>query len=99
MNGKAPNSSPDLQPSRWIINFFDWSLESCDHYPLCLDILRERVRPQRSLLPDSKRRVRQNWWRYEFEAADLYVKMRSLDRIIAIARISKTVQPVLLQTG
>jgi len=36
LNGEDLNSHYQQQPSRWIINFFDWSLDQCKDYPICL---------------------------------------------------------------
>ena len=93
MNGKDLNSTPDQTGTRFIINFFDWSLERAAEYPECLAIVVERVRPIRQELPDSKARVRGNWWRYEYEAASLYHAISGMSRVIAITSVSKAVTP------
>ncbi|MEG3954178.1 Eco57I restriction-modification methylase domain-containing protein [Microcoleus sp. herbarium2] len=63
LSGEDLNSRPDQSPSRWIINFFDWSLD-VEHdepskpkgapyaadYPNCLAIVQEKVKPERDKL-------------------------------------------------
>lgn len=89
LNGEDLNKQPDQSATRFIINFRNWDLARATSYPECLAIVTERVKPQRDRLPDYKRRVRDNWWRYEFEGPDL----SSRRRVLALARVSKTVQP------
>lgn len=96
MNGEDLNSRPDGSTSRWIINFFDWPLERAEEYPDCIAIVRDRVKPQRDSLPDYKRRVREAWWKYEYVASALYAAIEGMERVLVIARISKTVQPALV---
>jgi hypothetical protein len=88
VGGEDLNSSPNHTGSRWIINFHDWTLELASNYPACLEIVRSRVKPARDRLPMSKRRVRDNWWRYEHEATNLYEAIATLDNVIAIASTS-----------
>lgn len=89
LNGEDLNRQPDQTPTRFIINFKDWDLTRASEYGDCLALVMNRVKPQRDRLPDYKKRVRDNWWRYEFEGPDL----SSQQRVLALARVSKTVQP------
>ena len=50
INGDDLNSSPSQTANRWVINFFDWPLEKAEKYPKCLQIVRERVKPERDRL-------------------------------------------------
>jgi hypothetical protein len=94
--GEDLNVRPDHSPSRWVINFFDWPLDKAAQYPELLELLRGRAKPQRDLLPDAKRRERERWWLFERRAVDLYRAISGLDRVIALARTSSTVMPVLV---
>ncbi len=93
VGGEDVNSAPTHIGSRWIINFRDWTLERAAQYPACLKIVRERVKPARDELPASKRRVRDNWWRYEHEAAELYQAIEGVNQVIAITSVSKWALP------
>ncbi|WP_327395294.1 Eco57I restriction-modification methylase domain-containing protein [Streptomyces phaeochromogenes] len=99
LNGEDLNRSPDCSASRWIIDFKDWGLGRAEQYPACIDRLRQLVKPQRDALPDSKKAVREAWWRYEKLAPSLRAATRGMDRVLAMARISKTVMPVIVSTG
>jgi ketosteroid isomerase-like protein len=94
MNGEDVNRASDHSASRFVINFWDWPLERAQVYPDCLGIVRSLVKPKRDNLPNYKRRVRDAWWQFEFIAPALRAATVELERVLVIARISKTVQPV-----
>ncbi|MGH7134940.1 MAG: type IIL restriction-modification enzyme MmeI, partial [Pirellulales bacterium] len=96
VGGEDVNSSPIHVGSRWIINFHDWPLSRAERYPDCLEIVRSRVKPSRDRLPNSKRRVRDNWWRYEHEATELYRQINGLDNVVAITSVSKWAMPAMV---
>jgi hypothetical protein len=97
LNGEDLNSHPRQQASRWIINFFDWPLQRAEAYPDCIAIVREKVKPFRD---QNKRAVRrERWWQFGERAPELQRAIRGHDRVLAIARISKAVQPVFVPTG
>src|SRR5438105_2113937 len=48
LNGEDLNSRPDQSPSRWVINFHDWSLAVAETYADCMKIVQEKVKPERS---------------------------------------------------
>ncbi|MFL5796560.1 MAG: Eco57I restriction-modification methylase domain-containing protein [Actinomycetota bacterium] len=102
LNGDDLNSRPDQSPSRWVINFFDWPLETAMKYPDCYRIVEERVKPERQHLrgrnPTGTQRA-EAWWRYGRDARYLYEAIHGLDRVIAIALTSKTVMPMFVPTG
>lgn len=93
LNGEDLNTSPTQSASRWVINFFDWPLSKAEEYPGPLEIVRERVKPHRDSLDDRKKRVRENWWKYEVQATALYESIRNFERAIAIALTSRTLIP------
>ncbi|WLT40717.1 BREX-1 system adenine-specific DNA-methyltransferase PglX (plasmid) [Synechocystis sp. B12] len=101
LNGQDLNSNPDQAPSRWIINFFDWSL-SPEHddpkkqkgapyasdYPDCLDIVEKLVKPEREVNKYSKS-ASKYWWLYERSRPELYEAIADLKRVLAIPLVSK----------
>jgi hypothetical protein len=99
LNGQDLNSRADLSASRWIIDFGGASFEEASKYPACLNRLRLLVKPGRDQLPDSKRAVREAWWRYEKLAPGLRAAIVGLKRVIVMALMSKTVMPVMVSTG
>lgn len=61
VNGNDTTTRPDQSPSRWVIDLADMPLELAQRdYPHALDIVRERVLPDR--LNDPKQMVR--WWQF-----------------------------------
>ncbi len=88
LNGDDLNSRPDQSASRWVINFFDWSLNEAGIYPDCLQIVRERVLPERENNKYSKS-ARELWWQYERKRPELYDAIASLRRVLVVALTSK----------
>lgn len=103
ITGSDINSSNQLK-GRYIINFWDWGLERARRYPDVLQIVEQCVKPHRQTLSATKQKVKDRWWLYEasskalFHAvgnSDLFEKKPqgmkgSLEKAIAIARVSKT---------
>ena len=96
LNGEDLNSSPDQSPSRWVINFFDWSEEKAAAYPDCWQIIQEKVRPERQRKkPDGSYALRkplpQRYWHYADKRPALYATIAGLERVLVLAQTSKTV--------
>lgn len=70
INGEDLNSSPTQEPSRYVINFWDWSLERAGNYPELLAQVVERVKPERDKLNRKERRDR--WWQFAEKTPALY---------------------------
>lgn len=100
LNGEDLNSHPQQQPSRWVINFFDWPLSSLENgqvqtcasdYPECLEIVTQRVKPERlKLSPDSSWNVavRNKWWQFGLWRPALQKMLHNKKRVIVKARVS-----------
>lgn len=80
-------SSPDQSPSRWVINFFDWTQEQAEVYKDCFAIVKEKVYPQR--MQQNRESRKRYWWRYGEVAPGVYKAIKGLERTIAIAQTSK----------
>lgn len=87
LNGDDLNSEADQAPSRWVINFFDWPLEKAECYPELLDIVRERVKPDRDQIRRERNRLR--WWIYAENRPGLYRTIKPLKRVLLRARVSE----------
>lgn len=70
INGNDLNSTPTQEPSRYVINFWDWSLERAGKYPELLEQVVERVKPERDKLNRKERRER--WWQFAEKTPALY---------------------------
>lgn len=95
VTGVDVNSGPALPKKRYIIAFQDWPLERAAQYPAALGIVEQRVRPEREKSGRSK--IRQNWWQFEHPALQLYRRIESMDRFVAMARVSKTLMPTFVE--
>ena len=99
--GQELNIDPTHEPSKWIINFYDWPLDHssapegytgpvASDYPDCLDIIRERVYPERTRRKPNgdfvlRKPLPQKWWIYGDKRPKLYSKLKSIKWSLAIA--------------
>jgi hypothetical protein len=97
LNGEDLNTRPDCSASRWVINFHDWSEERARSYPEVFTIVERDVKPERAKNNRPARRDR--WWQYAERAPRLYDAIANLDRVLVVARVSKTALPVFVRTG
>lgn len=88
LNGDDLNNSPEQNPSRWVINFFDWEEEKAKEYPDCYEIIERLVKPDRIKMKGD--RGAEYWWQFLRIRNELYRKIKPLDRILVIAQVSKT---------
>ena len=90
LNGEDLNTNPDQSPSRWVINFFDWPEEKCGkEYPDCFEIVERLVKPERMKVNRAVRR--EKWWQFAERASKLYRTIVTLERVLVVAQVSKTV--------
>jgi len=92
LNGEDLNSRPDQSPSRWVINFHDWPLEKAESFPDLMQIIREKVKPERDKNNRAQRRER--WWQYAERAPALYATITGMGRVLVTALVSKYVNIV-----
>jgi hypothetical protein len=92
--GDDLNQRPDGTPSRWVIDFREWSEELARTYAAPFARLERLVYPERAQKDRVKYpRMVNEWWKFWNARPRLYAAISSLDRCIVIARVSKTVQP------
>jgi hypothetical protein len=103
LNGEDLNTHPDQSPSRWIISFRDWPLEQAETYPDCMEIIREKVKPERDLMAlkvDASAKIcAKLWWQHRRKALELYTTIANKKRVIAIAFTSRTCAFTFLTTN
>ena len=102
--GEDLNQSPTLTAPKWIINFHDWPKQRAETYPDCFSIIEEKVKPgrqERKVNGEFKQRkpLPELYWIYAEKRPKLYRTIEPLNRVLAIARVSKTVQPIFVKTG
>jgi hypothetical protein len=92
LGGEDITRRSDASPSRWVINFFNFSLEEAGQFPICLDIVRKKVKPDRDRVASrnsiGKRRAKY-WWRYDAQAVDLYKELSNLKYAWVAAQTAK----------
>lgn len=104
LNGVDLNSRWDCSASRWVINFHDWPIEKAAEYREVFAIVNDKVRPERQRVkPDGdyvlRRPLPQRWWQYAEKRTAMFNAIAELDRVLAIARVSKTALPQFVATG
>lgn len=97
LNGQDLNSRPDFSPSRCVINFHDWPEDRAKTYPDCYEQVVRTVKPKRD--EDNRKVYRDYWWQYAEKRPAMIRACLGLNRVIAIARVSKTVLPAIVPTG
>ncbi|MCP2256046.1 Methyltransferase domain-containing protein [Prauserella aidingensis] len=97
LNGQDINSSPTASPSRWVINFHDWSEDKARKYPECYEQVRSDVRAERAA--KSKDVAEWDWWRYWRPRPNLYQTIAGLERVIVLTRHTKICMPAIVPTG
>ena len=101
LNGEDLNNDPEQKPSRWVINFFDWSEEKARTYPDCFEIVERLVKPERQRWKkDSKgndivgtyalrKPLPQKWWIYGEKRPALYETISKIDQVMVVPLVSK----------
>jgi hypothetical protein len=101
LNGDDLNNDPEQKPSRWVINFFDWTEEKARTYPDCFEIVERLVKPERQRwkidengneVPGIfalRKPLPQKWWIYGEKRPALYGAISKLDQVMAINRYTK----------
>jgi hypothetical protein len=99
LSGEDLNTSATQAASRMVINFHDWPLQRAERYPAALNMVEQRAKP------DIERKGVKNykgwsdrWWQFWMYKSALHRTTDELSRVIAMAKVSKTVAPVLVQS-
>lgn len=88
------NSRPDQSPSRWVINFHDWPLETAQTYSDCWTRIETLVKPERQRKnPNGEYALRkplpQRYWQYCDKRPGLYKAIHDKNRVLVAALTSK----------
>ena len=97
LNGEDLNSRPDCSASRWVIDFYDRSLEEASKYRLPMNRIIADVKPVRER--NNRKAIRERWWQYAEKRPGLRRAIEPLDEILAITLVSKAVMPVRIRKG
>ncbi len=92
INGQELNNHPEQEPSRCIVNFFDWPIERAEKFAEPYQIVEQKVKPERERLdeqtPVNKRR-KQYWWQYAAAALPMYRRIEGAKRCFISTRTTK----------
>lgn len=79
--GDDITEEPEQGPRRFIIDFALRSLEEAMRYPAALDLVRQRVKPERD--NNQRKTYRENWWRFAEPRPGMRAALALLPRYIA----------------
>ena len=89
--GRDLNEDPEQQAARWIINFFDWSIDKASSYGACFRRIESSVKIVRQSCSGAS--TREKWWQYQRRRPELYRMIARFDFAIVLAQTSSTVMP------
>lgn len=98
LNGEDVSSNPDLSSRRWIIHFHDWPEARARSYAKCFEQVSKLVRPER-LSNTYSQSARDRWWQFLALRPNLNRAITGVKRVNVLARVSKTMLPLLVPTG
>lgn len=90
IGGEEFNSDPSQAHRRFVINFGKISEQEAREWPDLLNIVSEKVKPQRDKMggyPLAERR-REYWWQFETYSLALHEAISGLSRCLALSRVS-----------
>jgi len=111
LNGDDLNNNFDQSPSRFVINFFDWSEEKAATFKHPYNILLERVKPERQRWKEDKNGnpivgeyalrhpLPEKWWHHCEKRTALYNAAKQLSRVLVSCRVSKYVNQSFVEAG
>ena len=88
LGGEEVNRSPTQSNERYAIWFGSKPLSYAEKFPELLEIVSERVRPQREKAPNHGpgKHGKKYWWQYTLRRDPMYESIRDLSRCIVTAR-------------
>jgi type I restriction-modification system DNA methylase subunit len=100
IGGEEVNSSPTHKYHRYVINFGNMSESEARKYPDLMNIIEDKVKPQRMLLRNTSDgiKLKKNWWQFSRIRPGLYQTISQFDRILFHPFISKYMSFTFLPT-
>ncbi|MCO7271573.1 type IIL restriction-modification enzyme MmeI [Cellulosimicrobium cellulans] len=97
LNGEDLNSRPDASAARWVVDFNTRTEQESASYAIPFQRVQERVRSERNSKPKA---VRESpWWQFLRTRPAMRSAIAGLSEVLVIARVSKTVMPLRVNTG
>ncbi|MGG5886124.1 DNA methyltransferase [Falsiroseomonas sp. HC035] len=83
IGGEEVNNDPRHAHRRYVIDFSGLEeTEAWAGWPDLMSIINSKVKPERNIIKNEK--VKQNWWRWEYEGNEIKAKSANLKRILVI---------------
>jgi hypothetical protein len=85
LTGEDLNSRPDQSPSRFVINFHEWSLEKASQYHACFRIVTDLVKPFRDTI--TKQIHEPDYWKFWDKRIESYARISRLPRVLVRSEV------------
>ena len=102
VGGEEVNTSPTHAHHRYVINFGERSEAECRrHWPDLMEIVEERVKPERLKLGDNvdARRRKTRWWLWGRYTPALFASIDGMCRVLVVSRVSEYTAFAFLPSG
>lgn len=87
IGGEEVNSSPAHSHHRYVINFGEMTEEEAWQYPDLMQIVKEKVKPERDV--QKRDALRLKWWQYAEKRPGLVKAIAPLEKVLVCAQTSK----------
>lgn len=86
IGGEEINSHPFHKFHRYVIDFFDFSLEKCSEWPELLEIVRKKVKPERDRV--RREALKRFWWQYGEKRPALRKSLSNCSSVLVNSQVS-----------
>ena len=87
LSGEDVNSSYLQEPSRFVINFYDWEMQKAKEYEWAFSHIKEYVYPVR--MHDKRKAYRDKWWQFAEKRVELYKNIPHYKSVLVVCRVTK----------
>ena len=87
IGGEEVNSSPAHNHHRYVINFGEMSEDETRKYPDLMEIIEEKVKPERLVQKDKG--AKEKWWQFIRTRPELLKAIAKFDRVLVCSQTSK----------
>ena len=87
LTGEDVNGDPNQEPSHFVLNFKDSSVEEAKKSPELLQIVVDRVKPERD--KNNRKAYRDYWWQFGEKRSSLYTSLSTSSEIYLSSRLTK----------
>ncbi|MBD2036575.1 N-6 DNA methylase [Leptolyngbya sp. FACHB-321] len=100
IGGSEVNSSPTQSHQRYVINFGEMSEDEARNWPDLMEILEEKVKPQRDEIIRRGKQIHEyDYWKFWDKRTEEYQAIAQQDRVLSISRVGNAFAFAFLPTG